>query len=190
MTQSFYNERGELVDNVPFVVRKGDVIDLGTKIVEIPYGDDNKFIMLLLMPEKDLPLKKFIDSLELSHIKNLFQFISIHQRSTNDYVFMPRFSISSFSRINGILEDMGLDELFSGRANLSKITPHDVNRVSFFHKAVINVQEMNMVNGSTIDTPTFLTPNIHTVDRPFVFLIIERTTQTFLVAGFVRDPRV
>lgn len=103
---------------------------------------------------------------------------------------MPRFSISSFARINGILEDMGLDELFSGRANLSKITPHDVNQVSFFHKAVINVQEMNMVNGSTIDTPTFLTPNIHTVDRPFVFLIIERTTQTFLVAGFVRDPRV
>lgn len=190
MIQPFYNEFGELMDNVPFVVRKGDVIDLGTKIVEIPYGDDNKFIMLLLMPEKDLPIKQFIHSLELNHIRNLFQFISIHQRNTRDHVFMPSFSISSFARIDEILKDMGLDELFGGKANLSKITPHDVNKVSFFHKAVINVQEKNMVNGSTIDAPTFLTPNIHTVDRPFVFLIIERTTQTFLVAGFVQDPRV
>lgn len=189
MTQPFYNEFGGLVDNVPFVVRKGDAVELGTKIVEIPYGDTNKFIMLLLMPEKNLPIQQMINRLDVSHINNLFQFMNLHQRNQNAYVFMPRFSISFELKLNKILEDMGLTDLFSGKANFSKITPHERNNVSFLHKTVINVQEESMANDSTIHTPSYLSSNFHIVNRPFVFAILERTTQSILVTGFVQDPR-
>lgn len=78
------------------------------------------------------------------------------------------------------------------KANLSKMSrqPTYVSRV--FHKAVIEVNEVGTVaaavTGGTISFKQ--TPVEIVFNRPFGFLITEKTSSTLLFAGQVRHPLV
>lgn len=184
----FYNEYGGFIDNIPYSIIKGNVHEVGTKIIELKYGNDSNLSMLIFLPEKNLPIRGLIDKLEYTHLDSVFLITNIIETSNEADVHLPRFAISSNHKLDRVLQDMGLTDLFSGTPSFSKITPHKAN-ISLFHKAVINVHETIPSNGTLTNSESFSLANVHIVNRPFAFVIVERTTQSILLSGVVQDPR-
>ncbi|CAO2587247.1 Serine protease inhibitor A3F [Lemmus lemmus] len=112
-----------------------------------------------------------------------------------DELFLPKFSISTDYSLEGILQQLGIRELFSMRADLSGITGAQDLRVSHVvHKAVLDVAEtgteaaaatgMRMLVSALIRNP--LTVNFN---RPFLMIITHTNTVTSLFMAKVTNPK-
>lgn len=201
MMQRFFNEYGIPVSDadIPFMLRKGNVPnayspELQSKIIELKYGDDDKFSMLLMLPDKNVPLINVIERLSTFDPDSIFLFYESHlkeyQAKNDSYLFLPRFSIQSKVKLNSVLREMGLNDLLDpNAANFSKISTHKTN-FAFFDATIINVNE----NGITPSTSTvtdakwIFSQDKHIIDRPFAFMVVERSTRAILLFGLVQDP--
>lgn len=192
----FYNEFGVKIGIVPTMVRKGGCTYVRSPImeaelIELAYGFDRKYSMVVLLPRKDSSLVRVIDNLRvlgLSHIiNNLYQ----SEEDPDLEVYLPRFSIKSDYKLNKVLQLMGLNDVFDPiHANFSKISRHPIYVSQFKQKSIIEVDEKGTL-AVAVDqaTLTFTSlPAEFRVDRPFAFLIIERTTNSILFCGQVKNP--
>lgn len=134
-------------------------------------------------------------------------------------LLQPKFNIDSDLELRTVLEHLGLHDIFDpSKAKLSKMSSQPIYVSRVFHKAVIQVDEAGTVAAgknqkhfekktlksffnSFILQPNFLavaggtlsfkqSPVEFVFDRPFGFLITDRTTHTLLFAGQVRHPLV
>lgn len=196
--EPFYNENGVKIANVPMMFRKGGcshirVPSLEAEIIELAYGFDQKFSMVILLPKKDIPLIRMIDNLRILGLHTIIENLNESEEDTELEIFLPRFSISSDFKLNSILQTMGLKDLFDPQtANLSKISRHTIYLSQFVQKSVIDVDETGTVaaaaNAATLSFQSI--PSQFHVNRPFAFMIIERTTNTILFCGHVKNPNI
>ena len=191
----FYNENGVTITNVPMMFRKGGcshirVPSLEAEIIELAYGFDQKFSMVVLLPNKKVPLVRVIDNLRILGLHTVIKHLNQSEEDSELEIHLPRFSISSDYKLNYILQRMGLFDLFdSKRANLSKISKHATFVSQFVQKAVIDVDEKGTVAAAVTGSLSFQSiPSQFYVNRPFAFMIVERTTNTILFCGHVRNP--
>lgn len=192
----FYNENGVTITNVPMMFRKGGcshirVPSLEADILELAYGFDQKFSMIVILPNKQIPVTKVIDNLRILGLHTVIDNLNQSEEDPELEIYLPRFSISSDYKLNSILQKMGLFDLFDARrANLSKISKHATFVSQFVQKAVIDVNEKGTVAAAA--SSSFLSfqsiPSQFYVNRPFAFMIVERTTNTILFCGHVRNP--
>ncbi|XP_062945574.1 serpin A11 [Cynocephalus volans] len=108
---------------------------------------------------------------------------------------LPRFSISGIYNLEEILPQIGLTHIFSLEADLSGITGQlnkTISRVS--HKVVVNISDKGTRVGTAsglLSQPPSLnatwTPRAH-LNRPFLLLLWEVTTQSLLFLGKVVNP--
>lgn len=191
----FYNENGVTISNVPMMFRKGGcshirVPSLEAEIIELAYGFDQKFSMVVLLPNKKVPLVRVIDNLRVLGLHTVIENLNQSEEDSDLEIYLPRFSISSNYKLNYILERMGLFDLFDSKyANLSKISKHATFVSQFLQKAVIDVDEKGTVAAAVTASLSFQSiPSQFYVNRPFAFMIVERTTNTILFCGQVRNP--
>lgn len=194
--QPFYDENDAKVADVPMMFRKGGcshiyVPALGADIIELAYGSDRRFSMVVFLPQKKVPLIKVIDNLRAFGLHKVIDNLNQSEEDPELEIHLPRFSISSDYKLNGILQEMGLNDLFHFQiANLSKISQHAVHVSQFLQKAVISVNEegtlASAANAASISFQSI--PSEFYVNRPFAFMIIERTTNSILFCGHVKDP--
>ncbi|CAO2587244.1 SERPINA4 [Lemmus lemmus] len=143
-----------------------------------------------------LPQKGKMD--EVEHVLSpgmLARWNHLLQHSIIDELFLPKFSISTDYSLEGILQQLGIRELFSMRADLSGITGAQDLRVSHVvHKAVLDVAETGteaaaatgiMMMGSAL----ILNPLEVHFDRPFLMIISDTDTQTSLFMAKVTNPK-
>lgn len=193
---SFYNEYGVTIANVPMMFRKGGcshirVPSLEAEIIELAYGFDQKFSMVVVLPNKRIPLIKVIDNLRILGLHTIVDNLNQSEEDPDLEIYLPRFSISSDFRLNSILREMGLTDVFDERlANLSKISKHATFVSQFIQKVVIDVDEKGTVaSAASAAILSFQSiPSQFYVNRPFAFMIIERTTNTILFCGHVKNP--
>ncbi|KAK7817457.1 hypothetical protein U0070_024931 [Myodes glareolus] len=112
-----------------------------------------------------------------------------------DELYLPKFSISTDYTLEDILQQLGIRELFSMRADLSGITGAKDLRVSrVVHKAVLDVAETGteaaaatgiMLMGSAL----ILNPLEVHFDRPFLMMISDTDTQSPLFMAKVTNPK-
>lgn len=163
---------------------------LNASIVELPYGDDNRISMLLLYPHSSLA--DVFQNLRTANIREIHRLLSEDEDERGEVrLTLPKFKIDSDLELRTVLEHLGIKDIFDqGKANLAKIskTPVSVSRV--FHKAVIEVDEVGTVAAAvTIGyAHDRIVPPEVVFNRPFGFLITDRTTQSVLFAGQVRNP--
>ncbi|XP_008591187.1 PREDICTED: serpin A11-like [Galeopterus variegatus] len=108
---------------------------------------------------------------------------------------LPRFSISGIYNLEEILPQIGLTHIFSLEADLSGITGQlnkTISRVS--HKVVVNISDKGTRVGTAsglLSQPPSLNatwaPRAH-LNRPFLLLLWEVTTQSLLFLGKVVNP--
>lgn len=164
---------------------------LQSNVLHLPYGDDNRLNMIVILPDQNVPLVTVTDSLRVFGMDYVLTELMKSEEDPDLEVFLPRFSLSSDFKMNEILQSMGMVDVFDEkRSNLSNISKHLVYVSNIVHKAVIDVNEEGTVAAAvTGATLTFnsISSQFY-VNRPFVFLILEKVTNTLLFCGQIRDP--
>lgn len=168
--------------------------ELDSHVLEMPYGDEARLSMIILLPRKGVLLTTVLERLATFGLGRVMTEL---RRADADFeedeieFFLPRFSITCDFTLNVILEQMGLTDIFDvKKANLSKISQHSIYLSRIIHKAKIEVNEVGTIAAAAtggIFANKAISPRFH-ANRPFAYLIIEKTTNTLLFCGQVRNP--
>ncbi|XP_053331420.1 protein Z-dependent protease inhibitor [Spea bombifrons] len=169
------------MDKVHWMVDKS----LSCTVLKIPYKGGAH--MLVVIPEKDGDLVTIEDNLS----KELLDIWQGQMKYRKTEIFFPKFKLDQKYQLKTSLEEMGIQEIFTGKANLTRLTEERNLRLSeVTQRAVIEVDERgteaSAVTGAEI-IPYMLTPIIR-VDRPFLFMIFEEACNSLLFIGRVVDP--
>lgn len=168
--------------------------ELDSLVLELPYGDDERLSMILILPQSGAFLTSVLDKLSsygIGRVMTELRRADAEFEEDEVEVFLPRFSFTADFTLNVILEQMGLTDIFNvKKANLSKISKHAVYLSRIIHKAQIDVNEIGTVASAAtgaILANKSISPRFQ-ANRPFAFLIIEKQTNTLLFCGQVRNP--
>ena len=109
-------------------------------------------------------------------------------------VFMPKYKFSYEKQLNDQLQSMGMVNAFiPGLANLSGISDASIF-VSFVKQNTFVEVDEKGTEAAAVTTIGIITtsfppqPREFVIDKPFVFAIRERTTNTLLFIGQVVNP--
>ncbi|XP_055696770.1 serine protease inhibitor 77Ba [Phlebotomus papatasi] len=197
--EPFYDEFGKTQGKVNMMFQRGSfpytaIADLDAHILELPYGNLNRLSMIILLPRKGTPLGQVIEKLANVRLQRVYDEL---KKAADEYeddeveVYMPRFKITADFVLNRVLEKMGLLDIFSPtNANLSKITSSQIYLSRLIHKATIEVNEEGTV-ASAVTAGVFAnkaTPPRFYANRPFAYLIVDKTTNILLFCGQVKNP--
>ncbi|XP_065219771.1 uncharacterized protein LOC135845235 [Planococcus citri] len=173
---------------VPYI----DLPNLHLEAVSLDYkGNDVSMIVILPKPEKTI--NDIVSSLRVEDL----QLIADQSTSTNIDLKLPRMKFSWKSNINDYLVQLGLEKAFTDECQLTNMVtgiPVNISRVT--HAAEIEVDEDGTeATAATVFEITMRccidpdTPIPFHVNRPFIFYIYHRKTNTVLFLGTVHNPQ-
>jgi len=191
--RAFYTDGSGSVD---VSTMKGDVgsrlaYGTGYRAIEMPYGQTN-FTMVVIVPEGTL--SEFNATFDAAKWNTITTAFDDQEEFGELTVYMPKFKFSYEKYLNDQLQSMGmLDAFIPGLANLSGIADASIF-VSFVKQnTFVEVDEKGTEAAAVTTIGIELTsmppqPQVFEIDRPFVFAIRERTTNTLLFIGQVVNP--
>ncbi|MEH2152714.1 serpin family protein [Nostoc sp.] len=164
------------------------------QVLQLPYvGDD--LSMLVLLPKQINGLRELEDNLTLENLANWVE--GLQEREVR--VFLPRFKVSSQFQLNETLIAMGMRDGFDqNKANFSGMDGRENGLCigAVVHQAFVDVNEegteaaaataMGMLDLCCSEQP--LPVPVFKVDRPFIFLIREKITESILFLGKIVNP--
>lgn len=153
---------------------------------ELPYANGN-FAMTVLLPAESSSADALINSLNTS------EWAAIQKDMTEGTIDigLPRFTFEYEISLNGILSKMGMPTVFTDAANLTGINRNGGLKVDFVKQnTFVAVDEKGTEAAAVTSIGVVLTslPQPYLCDRPFVFLIHEKTSGTVLFMGKIVDP--
>jgi len=158
-------------------------------ILELPYkGKD--LSMIVLLPDATDGLAALEDRLSVENLNDWLSTLVEREQP----VYLPRFEMTKFFSLNGVLADMGMPSVFDpAAADLSGIDgARDLFVQTAVHKAFVKVNEEGTeaaaATGISVGYTSVPTP--FTADHPFLFLIRDNVTGSILFLGRVTDPTV
>ncbi|NMC39339.1 MAG: serpin family protein [Bacteroidales bacterium] len=162
----------------------------GFVIAELPYGQGN-YVMNVLIPDNGKNLNALIPELNDA---NFSSWVSNMSSMKTDITF-PRFKYEYKKELTDILSDMGMGIAFTENADFSQICGLYDLLISFIkHQAFIETNEegteaaaATVVGFELTSAPDFLVLNL---DRPFIYIIRETTTNSIVFMGRLSDPSV
>lgn len=202
----FYRENGSYLAHVPMMSQKNvfryvTVKSLGATFIELPYGDQNRFAMLLIHPNPNSSLTEIFRHLcQTTTMAKIHEELDRHNNNDDDdddqdivELVLPKFSLDSDLELRTVFEHLGILDLFDPiKAKLSKISKQSENlHVSrVFHKAIIDVNELGTIAAAVSIAPLSnrIIPKEFVFNRPFAFMITDRFTNTLLFTGQVKHP--
>jgi serine protease inhibitor len=164
----------------------------GYKALDMPYGDGN-YLMRILLPD-DGDVHSLINTLDLSAWKS----ISEKQQPVKVDLKLPKFKMEYDKNLNATLSAMGMPIVFTSLADLSKISPPAGKiQVAFVKQnAFIETDE----KGSEAAAVTTIGAGVTSAgpssnvrffcNKPFVFIIYEKSSGTIQFAGKLIKPAV
>lgn len=188
----FYPETG----GEKTVVYMHDLIPLKTfstsnaSVVELPYGNQN-FAMDVILP--DGGISDYLSVFDNEEWAAVTSGLDALTDPVEVNMIMPRFKFSYEKYLNDQLMALGMTDAFiPDLADLSGISDEDIY-VSFvkqntFVEVNEDGTEAAAVTTIGINVTSIGDPVTFTVDRPFIFAIRERTTNTLLFIGKVEVP--
>ncbi len=164
--------------------------DSTVQIVDLPYGQGN-FSMTVFLPKPALSLDAFIAGLD----KEQWNWYLNHLEIKNGTVSFPKLKIEYRLLMNDVLEQMGMGSAFSGSADFSRIRSRGgifISRV--IHKTFVQVDEEG-TEAAAVTLVEFRETSVGpeldfymNMNRPFMFVIREKETDTILFMGKIVKP--
>ncbi len=153
------------------------------KALDLPYGSGN-YAMRVLLPDN-------ADAASLLSNLNMDVWNSVSEKMVVQKVDLqfPKFIMEYEKKLNGVLSEMGMPSLFSSQADLSKISPPAGKLVVGFVKqnsfVAVDEEGTEAAAVTTIGIETTSLPSYPTffVDKPFLFFIYEKSSNTIQFAG-------
>jgi serpin B len=180
---AFASPDGEVM--VPMMQQRGDfdyAEDEGLQVMAFPYAGKSLY-MLVFLPQQTDDLGRLESSLNSEFVARWFR----NLESKKVMVAFPKFSIRSHFSLLGTLKALGMRNLsdFSGMA----LPPPFLSKV--IHEAYVDVNEQ----GTEAAAATAVVMNRSlpryvdfTADHPFVFCILDASSESVLFVGRVMDP--
>lgn len=161
--------------------------------VQIPYKN-NATSMLIILPVNGGLVPDAFKTVENSLDEDFFKEILNHSYSRLISLSLPKFKLESKMNLRQVLIDLGVKEAFSEEADFGDMCNDKIAVGEIIHKSVIDVAEEGTLAGSaTAATTKFLAPPpadapiIFSVDKPFIFAIINNHTKDILFLGRVKS---
>lgn len=157
--------------------------------LDVPYGD-SLYTMTVVLPDDPADINTLISDLN----DGLISSIEPQLAHTEVDLFMPRFTLAYDTKMRDVLQLMGMEKAFlSSAADFSRIHPTTNLYISeVLHKSFIEVNEEGTeaaaVTAVIIET-TSIGPStpVFNMNRPFIFLIREKSSGTYLFAGKIAE---
>lgn len=156
-------------------------------MLEMDYGQTN-FAMDILLPHQDNNLSDILQQLDAVNFNSWIQQLMVFEDMV---IALPKFKFDYEKTLDDILSTMGMGIAFSNFADFSGISttlPLLITEVK--HKTYIDVNEEGTESAAATSVGIGYTsmPPAFVADRPFLFIIRERDTNTVLFIGKVCDP--
>lgn len=156
-------------------------------LLELPYGEGS-FVMDIFLPAEGVSAEEFASGLDgeaLSTLTGLLQ-------SDRIKVTLPKFKAEYETSLNATLQRLGMRDAFTPSADFSGMSKEPLMISEVKQKTFIEVNEEGSEAAAVTSVAVMRTslapePLEFRVDRPFVFLIRERTSGTVLFMGLVRN---
>lgn len=195
----FYDSTGKQLGEVNMMYRRhtypfANIKTLEARVLEIPYGKDNRLSMLIMLPNPGVSLNDMFYKFGNESLDTIFNELKFSvEEYADDEVdcFVPRFKIESSLELTDALKRMGIVDLFDerkARLPLMSYLPVHVSRI--IHKAEIEVTEEGTVASaaSAAEFSNRIGVIRFEANRPFCYLIIEKVTNTIAFGGFYHTP--
>lgn len=160
------------------------------KYIEIPYGN-RQFTMTILLPNDGNRVNDVMDELTAQLLKEY----SAQADTVTLEVKFPKFKLEYKKLLNDYLSAMGMERAFTGSAEFPGLfeEPLDAMISRVLHQSFIEVNEEGSEAAAAtiveiIETAYPPQPPQIVVNKPFVFLIQEKHTNTILFAGKMMNP--
>ncbi len=159
----------------------------GVQAVELPYVG-NGVSMLLLLPAEG-KFREFEASLDAARVKTVVDTLGDYQVTLT----LPKFEFESTIGLKEVLKVLGMTAAFDATADFSGMDgKRDLYIQDALHKAFVKVDEEGTEAAAAtaiiVGVTSMPQPATMTLDRPFVFLVRDRSSGTVLFAGRVLDP--
>ncbi len=166
----------------------------GYRVAELTYGQGN-YSMLIFLPDHDADVDEMIDKLDAEEWNSLPTALDSKHKLN---VRLPRFTFEYDNDIDDALKRLGMTDAFNENADLSKIAgpPGQLYISRVRHKSFVEVNEEGTeaaavtsveIRVTSIDPDAPQITMFH-VDRPFVFAIKEKYTNSLIFLGRVMEP--
>ncbi|XP_066906144.1 serine protease inhibitor 2 [Halyomorpha halys] len=166
-----------------------DSIELKSALLRLPYVGD-KFAMYIILPDEDTTLNEVIANLTPTKVRSCLR--AMMQVPVN--ISIPKFNFEFASSLAEVLKQVGINEIFSNKADLRNIAegPRDPVVSNVIQKAAIEVNELGTIAAVVSAVELVNKFGMHTVifnvSRPFLFFIEDETTNTVVFIGKVVNP--
>ncbi|XP_037633295.1 hibernation-specific plasma protein HP-55-like [Sebastes umbrosus] len=159
---------------------------INTSVLHLPFN--NSYSMLLLLPDDMATLENAICP---GHLTKWLKWM----KSRTYDVYIPKFSIKASYKLNDVLTEMGMTDMFGDRANFSGISEGQQLAVSdVVHQATLDVDEAGAtaaaVTGVGITLLSFRYIPVLKFNHPFMVIITERNTESILFMGKIINPNI
>jgi len=162
----------------------------GNQIVRLDYKG-GRYYMLICLPSKDASLdmiSQYITAHEYDQAKD-------YMRSRKVILSLPKFKLEGEMLLNSVLQSMGIKEAFTAKADFSNMTDAPVCVDVVKQKTFIEVSEEGTEAAAVTSIGMRLTsvgprPDtsvVMTIDRPFVFAIVDGYEDNILFMGNIRN---
>ncbi len=157
----------------------------GWQAIDLAYASHN-LTLVLILPE-DGTLAQFEEEFIVSGITPYMSPTEIDLR-------LPRFAADTALSLVEVLQRLGVENLF-GDADLSGISDDDLSVSNVIHHANITVDEAGTEAAAATAVvvadgaaPSDTAPVALAFDRPFIFAVRDRGTESYLFLGRIGDP--
>ncbi len=145
---------------------------------------------LILLPKKTVALSDCENLLTAASVQSWID--QLNQEKVN--IKMPKFSLDKRYDLNSVLKTLGMENAFNDKADFSGIDGmHDLFLSKVIHESFFALDEAGVTAAAATSasinvTATPAKPLAFTVDRPFLFLLVDLQTKLPLFIGKIQDP--
>lgn len=153
---------------------------------ELPYGA-GRFVMTVLLPNTGTTADALLRTLTADDWMQLQKTLTTGKID----VGLPKFSFSYDVNLNNVLASMGMPTAFTDRADFTKISRAGnllLSRVKQNTFVAVDETGTEAAAVTTGEVSVTSVPQSYLCDRPFVFIIHEKSSGTVLFIGKVADP--
>ncbi|KAM3611727.1 uncharacterized protein V6R79_023278 [Siganus canaliculatus] len=159
---------------------------INTSVLHLPFN--SSYSMLLLLPDDMTVLENSICS---GHVTKWLKWM----KPKTYEIYVPKFSIKTSYKLNDVLAEMGMTDMFGDSADLTGIAEGQKLAVSeVIHKATLDVDEAGATataaTGIGITLLSFRYIPVLKFNRPFMAIIAERDTKNILFMGKIINPNI
>ena len=159
------------------------------QIIEIPYAD-NLFSIIIFLPKKYDQLA--VQEKKLNTLLFDFYTSSLYEKPVS--LYLPKITLESKGSVQHSLQQLGITDLFSDKANLQGLSPKKVSLLDFvFHSSVVftelqQTQEDSEFSDIYEDEGDMGLYEEIRINHPFLFFIKENNSGLIYYAGRITNP--